>query len=436
MYKCNHCNITFSGKDDEGILTFRGKMYCKKCEEPVVEIHDPSQTSGAIHVPRTTLISKSDNRITTNNYFGGGTYDDKIDTPYGSCNKNDARMCKNCRQWVPLLYYNVEQGICDNCAEQESFKALEEGQYLFEVGLISDALEIFLKHEIVCKNQETLSNLQYNIGRCYYEQSKWAESLKYFVKSKDNNPDSLFFLGLCLKYGQGTPADETRAKDIIKNAAHRGSKQASEFIEEEERLQNELQRKQLEKQRKREAEKKLYKKTENLKENDLKQRINGLQPFRNNGKMGYVNKSGKLVIPCIWASASFFDDGLAYVKDDNGKYGFINVDGELVIPCAWEYAYRFCNGFARVKDDRGYGFVNTDGNLVSPCIWEDAEDFYDGMACVKDNNGRYGFINMEGLLVVPCKWRFAYSFKNGLAHVLDDSGNHLYIDKTGIIVKK
>ena len=60
-----------------------------------------------------------------------------------------------------------------------------------------------------------------------------------------------------------------------------------------------------------------------------------------------------MVIPCKWEYAGPFSEGLAEVKDDNGKRGFIDKTGQLVIPCRWEWAEAFSEGLAKVKDDNG-----------------------------------------------------------------------------------
>ena len=39
-----------------------------------------------------------------------------------------------------------------------------------------------------------------------------------------------------------------------------------------------------------------------------------------------------------WKSVESFHEGLACVKDANGKWGYIDKTGKLVIPCKWEYA--------------------------------------------------------------------------------------------------
>ena len=84
-----------------------------------------------------------------------------------------------------------------------------------------------------------------------------------------------------------------------------------------------------------------------------------------------------------------FCEGLAPVMDDNEKWGFIDKTGKLVIPCKWNGVESFSEGLAVVLDDNWkWGFIDKTGKLVIPCIWKDAWSFYDGLAEVKDDNGK------------------------------------------------
>lgn len=60
-----------------------------------------------------------------------------------------------------------------------------------------------------------------------------------------------------------------------------------------------------------------------------------------------------------------FSEGLAAVKKD-GKFGYINTKGELVIPCQFGYASDFIEGTAVVAKDDGmpYCILNRDGRVV------------------------------------------------------------------------
>ena len=464
MYKCNHCNITFSGKDDEGILIFRGKMYCKKCEEPVVEILDTSQTASSIHGAQATLISNSDNRITTNNYYGSETPDEQIDTPYGPCSKKEARFCKQCRQWIPLLYFNEDQGLCDNCIEQEGVKAFEEGKSMFEFGIYDKALEEFLRYELVCKSSQVLTQLQYYIGRCYFEQKQWKEAVSYFVKSR-KNPECLFYLGQCFNSGCGVSKDEKKAFELIAEASQKGCQQATEFIKQEEKK-----RQHEDDIRLKNSEESIRQKEKEETERLERERLESLEMYRveKNGRNGFLDRTGELVIPFIWSQTSVFSEGLVSVRDEKGKYGFIDRQGTLIVPCKWESASDFSEGISCVQNDKGlYGFVdksgqvvscwydespsvkngivrimldwrkfvfrNLAGNLISPVTWQDAYDFNEGMARVRSHD-RYGFINLDGEEISRCRWKYAEDYSEGVALVKDNNDKYGFIDKIGNLI--
>ena len=208
--------------------------------------------------------------------------------------------------------------------------------------------------------------------------------------------------------------------------------------------------------------------------------------MNDNGMEGFIDKTGKLVIPCQWAGVSSFHDGLAlvggYYKDGyEDKDGYIDKTGKLVIPVDWSNARpysegkSFSEGLAAVQGRGKWGFIDTTGTLVIPCQFKDADSFNEGLACVItddnkagyiDKNGKmvitldeqwvltiyssfsdglavvynkelkkYGYINKSGILVIPFGWNDARPFSEGLAHVSNyDKTNTGFIDKTGRLV--
>ena len=58
-----------------------------------------------------------------------------------------------------------------------------------------------------------------------------------------------------------------------------------------------------------------------------------------NGLFGFMDRFGKIVIPCIWKDTGRFsgeEEGLALVKDEFGRWGEINLSGQLETPCQWD----------------------------------------------------------------------------------------------------
>ena len=79
------------------------------------------------------------------------------------------------------------------------------------------------------------------------------------------------------------------------------------------------------------------------------------------------------------------EDGLvAFCK--NGKWGFVNTAGEVVLEPKYENARSFSNGLAAVCEDGKWGFVDKDNNVVIDFAFVDA-----------------GYFNSEGMTMVCTK---------------------------------
>ena len=107
-------------------------------------------------------------------------------------------------------------------------------------------------------------------------------------------------------------------------------------------------------------------------------------------------------------------------------YGYIDKTGKEVIPCRFYDTGGFYEGLARVWLDDKWGFIDKTGKEVIPCIYDGADNFREGLAIV-ELDGKYGYIDKSGKEVIPCKYdNILYHepgyFSEGLAEVrLDDS---------------
>ncbi len=107
---------------------------------------------------------------------------------------------------------------------------------------------------------------------------------------------------------------------------------------------------------------------------------------------GYIDKENKTYIPFQFEEARDFDFGYAIVKKE-GKYGYINITGQMVIPCDYESVTNFgSNIFAVAKQNGKYGYINRLGVTVVPFVFEDARAFSsNGVAPVKKDS-KWGII--------------------------------------------
>ncbi len=164
----------------------------------------------------------------------------------------------------------------------------------------------------------------------------------------------------------------------------------------------------------------------------------GLAAVKQNGLYGYLDKTGKVVIPCRYAWAGDFSGGRAVVSQGDGRWTVIDQSGQELV--TKDYINDFSEGLAWFKEGGKYGFLNTSGTVVVPAQYDLAGDFSEGRAWVGKAGGtgyRYGFIDPTGALVIPMNYDYAgyrVFFSEGLAQVTQRVGDKLlsgYIDKSG-----
>lgn len=126
---------------------------------------------------------------------------------------------------------------------------------------------------------------------------------------------------------------------------------------------------------------------------EIKDFSEGLAVVKLNDKYGFINRAGKLVIPLKYNSAESFSNGKAYVKyanknmyisvageeyeqigdfseglavvKSNGKYGFIDKTGKEVIPLKYDDAEDFYKGSAIITWKEKKGLIDRMGRGVT-----------------------------------------------------------------------
>ena len=158
--------------------------------------------------------------------------------------------------------------------------------------------------------------------------------------------------------------------------------------------------------------------------------------IQENGKCGFINGKGEIVIPSQWTSVNEFHEGYAVVKDGNGNAGFIDLSGKLKIPMRYKNAGDFCCGLAPVQDvNEKWGFVDKLGILRIPCNYNNAYCFNDELAPIQDEHGKWGYINSFGELEIPCQYGWAFPFNEGLAPVAPKGEyEYGYINRNGKMI--
>lgn len=115
-------------------------------------------------------------------------------------------------------------------------------------------------------------------------------------------------------------------------------------------------------------------------------------------KYGFIDETGKAVIPLAYNGCMSFSDGLAVVSTGsypNAKCGFINTSGQVVVSPIYDSANSFSEGLAAVQKDGKWGYIDKDGKLAISATYDDADDFSDGTALVR-KDGVYSLIDKTG----------------------------------------
>jgi hypothetical protein len=117
-----------------------------------------------------------------------------------------------------------------------------------------------------------------------------------------------------------------------------------------------------------------------------------------------------------------------------GLFGFLDHSGTIVIAPTFKRAWDFSEGRAVVRTD-GFqsGYIDKTGRIVVKPQFDSASDFSDGLASVGDfgPTGRFGYIDKNGTVVIPLRFFLALDFSEGLAPVMSSQGHWEFIDHRG-----
>lgn len=205
----------------------------------------------------------------------------------------------------------------------------------------------------------------------------------------------------------------------------------------------------------------------------------GLIRFKQNNRLGFMDKNGKIVLPAIYYFVGIFYDGITEIRDSlTENMGVINKKGDTIVPIIFDQVGIRSKNLISVKVRDRAGFLDKKGNMVIPMVFDyaavsesefgtaslDGENYkvykQDNLIKVKlmpkanDNmppidinndsskdlqdgyfhppyqyyggqpqlapvikNGKIGFINKENKLVIPFIYKYSYSFSGNLVAV-------------------
>ena len=171
----------------------------------------------------------------------------------------------------------------------------------------------------------------------------------------------------------------------------------------------------------------------------------GLASFVIRGKHGFIDESGKVVIPAQFRKCGSFSEGWCNVVLEDKHYAYIDKTGKVCLSSYLtdeglfsDYAGPFEEGSAIVNQGRKWGLIDKTGKELYPIVINERPEFHEGLARIVNVEDRKTmFIDRKGSVVIPEKPYIIDDFQEGLAKFrINDRGSlsdwrYGFIDKTG-----
>jgi hypothetical protein len=157
-----------------------------------------------------------------------------------------------------------------------------------------------------------------------------------------------------------------------------------------------------------------------------------LFPVGEDGKAGYIDSTGAIVIKLQFEDARHFSEGLAAVQTGE-KWGYIDGTGRFIIAPQFDQADAFSEGLAAVTLADKLGYVDRSGRFVVPPVFTaPGFAFSDGLAAIRSGE-KWGYLDRDGRMVIDSQYERARPFNEGLGAV-KIAGKWGFVDKTGAML--
>ncbi len=162
--------------------------------------------------------------------------------------------------------------------------------------------------------------------------------------------------------------------------------------------------------------------------------------IRNGRQFGFIDRTGRVVVPPKFDRAEEFHENRAAVYVGSNA-GYIDPSGRLVIPAIYSTTTPFEQGRALVSRDGKYSVIDLQGNTVAEIPYRVLGDYSDGLAVVQQPRSgttpaRYGYIDRNGKIVIEPRFMPAGAFPaDGRGLAVGGLDRHwCYFDKNGKII--
>lgn len=178
---------------------------------------------------------------------------------------------------------------------------------------------------------------------------------------------------------------------------------------------------------------------------------NGMAKVKQDGCVGYINRHGDIVVPCVYQDAYYKTFGDNFIVKKNNHWGIVKADGEIVKGFKYDSAEEMIQiitpadsahdtdstsdttqteadntphlgiDLQQITENGLIGFANAAGEVVIPCKYtkvakydrdeagKTCAEYPDGLWTygyiqVKNESGLWGMIDSKGCEIVPCEY--------------------------------
>lgn len=158
---------------------------------------------------------------------------------------------------------------------------------------------------------------------------------------------------------------------------------------------------------------------------------------------GFIDHNGTYVIEPKYIDATYFSEGIAFVVNPDLYIEAIDTKGEILYQLgeSIEQVSVFRGGWAKVQvagvlNEDTYRFINKSGETELSLSHVIVNDFSEGLCAVLVMDDRldswlWGYIDTSGEMLIPARFDFADDFKDGQAVVKGMDGGYGVIDRAG-----
>lgn len=153
--------------------------------------------------------------------------------------------------------------------------------------------------------------------------------------------------------------------------------------------------------------------------------FDGRAAFSENGKTGFLDEEGRVVVPAVYDDVRVYDGGYARVAQwvgDTQRWGVLDVEGNQVLPLEYDWIGELSEGLRAASLNGKWGYLDEAFQAAIPYQFTGgAEDFEGGYAQVamgdEDGTPLWGLIDRDGNQVIPCRYLWAARPEGGLSRV-------------------